>query len=123
MTARLALGMAILTVVSHGGVRRRHGQPFALTPVSGSPSPAATRDGWEVARWQEARALPRSDQPLELPYRELELAGSWHLEDYTDSTVCLKRNDGAQESVWLVPAGSGKPKRVLREAWQPMTDS
>ena len=111
------MGLAILTVLSHGGVRRRHGQPFALTPRLG-----LTLDGRDTRRLG-GRALAggaaRSRDPTSrssYPYRELELAGSWHLEDYTDSTVCLKRNDGAQESVWLVPAGSGQPKRVLREA-------
>ena len=116
MRTRLALGMAILIVVSLAACDSGTPSPSPSPPVSGSPSPTATRDGWQVARWQEAQEVTQSDQPLELPYRQLELEGSWHLDDYTDSTVCLRRVDGDQESVWLLPARSGKPKRVLPQA-------
>lgn len=66
-----------------------------------------------MARWQEAQEVTQANEPLQLPYRELQLDGQWRTGDYTDATVCLLRNDGGRDSVWLMTTRLEKPTRVL----------
>jgi len=89
-----------------------------LPATSAPPSAAATptRDGFEVARSDDARSIHVSADPLKLSYREFERTGLWSVCDYSDTTLCLQRYDGKNDSVWLVPVRAGTPKVILPHA-------
>ena len=80
-----------------------------------SPASPATRSVAPMARADimDAAPITRSDEPLDLPYREYRLAGQLHLGDLTGGVAAFQKNAGKHQELWLMDLSSGRVRRVF----------
>lgn len=112
-----AICRVVATAILLAGVGTGCGSPASVpTPgVSLASSPAAVSAVTE-ADVEAASPTTRTEERLDLPYREYSFGGLFQVDDVTDQTAVLRKSSEQDQEIWLMDLTSGDCRRALAAA-------